>query len=63
MKTLLKIASFIALVLTIVPPILFFKSFISLDSSHLYMTIGMFLWFGSAPFWINKMRDDQPSES
>lgn len=63
MKTILKIASFVGLVLTIVPPIMFFKSVISLDSSHLYMTIGMFVWFGSAPFWINKKTDDQPDES
>ncbi|WP_296699409.1 hypothetical protein [Algoriphagus sp.] len=63
MKNILKIASFIGLVLTIVPPIMFFKTIISLDSSHLYMTIGMFLWFVSAPFWINKKTDDQPDES
>lgn len=63
MKTLLKIASYLGLVLTIVPPLLYFKSVIDLDSSHLYMTIGMFLWFFTAPFWINKKTDDQPKES
>ncbi|WP_373399899.1 hypothetical protein V8V91_09845 [Algoriphagus halophilus] len=62
MKTLLKIASYLALLLTIVPPLMYFKSMISLDSSHLYMTIGMFLWFGTAPFWINKKKEDQPKE-
>jgi hypothetical protein len=63
MKNLLKIASIIALILTIIPPLMFFKSMITLEESHLYMTIGMFLWFGTAPFWINKKADDQPNES
>lgn len=63
MKTILKIASYFALVLTIVPPILYFKSTITLDQSHMYMTIGMLLWFTTAPFWINKKTDDQPQDS
>lgn len=63
MKTILKIASYLGLVLTIIPPILFFKSYITLDSSHLYMTIGMLIWFGTAPFWINKKADESSSES
>lgn len=62
MKTLLKIASYVGLVLTIAPPLMYFKSIISLDSSHLYMMIGMLLWFGTAPFWINKKKEDQPEE-
>ncbi|EAZ80442.1 hypothetical protein [Algoriphagus machipongonensis] len=62
MKTILKIASYIALAMTIIPPIMYFKSAISLDSSHLYMTLGMLLWFGTAPFWINKKTEEQQNK-
>ncbi|MDF2159160.1 hypothetical protein [Algoriphagus sp. CAU 1675] len=53
MKTLLKIGSYLGLVLTICPSVFYFLGKMELSSCHLFMAIGMGLWFVTAPFWIN----------
>jgi len=53
MRTLLKIISYIGLILTVIPSILYFMEKISQETSNDLMTLGMILWFVSAPFWIN----------
>ena len=50
----MKIGSFLSLVLTIVPSIIFFVGNLELSQMKWYMGIGMALWFMTAPFWINK---------
>ena len=55
MKILMKIGSFLSLVLTIVPSIIFFVGNLELSQMKGYMGIGMVLWFVTAPFWINKL--------
>jgi hypothetical protein len=57
MKLLLKLGSLIGLLLTMIPPILVFLGEIDLDTTKLLMTIGMIVWFSTAPFWINKETD------
>ncbi len=54
MKILMKIGSFLSLVLTILPSILFFIGDLELSQMKGYMGIGMILWFVTSPFWINK---------
>lgn len=54
MKNLLKIGSLLGLLLTIVPPIIFFMGNSDLSQMKWTMGIGMVLWFVTAPFWINK---------
>lgn len=54
MKNMLKIASLLGLVMTIVPSILFFMGKTDIDQMKLWMGIGMAIWFVSAPFWVNK---------
>ncbi len=54
MKILIKIGSFLSLMLTIVPSIIFFVGNLELSQMKGYMGIGMVLWFVTAPFWINK---------
>lgn len=54
MKNLLKIASLVGLVMTIVPPILFFLGKNDLGQMKLLMGVGMAIWFVSAPFWVNQ---------
>ena len=54
MKNLLKISSLIGLILSILPPILFFVGKIEMDTMKWTMGIGMVLWMVTAPFWINK---------
>ena len=54
MKNLLKISSLIGLIISILPPILFFVGKIEMDTMKWTMGIGMVLWMVTAPFWINK---------
>ncbi|MBS4070264.1 MAG: hypothetical protein KGZ90_13130 [Algoriphagus sp.] len=60
MKSVLKIASVIGLMLSIVPPVLFFLGNMDLDTMKLWMGIGMLAWMVTAPFWINKKEDRRP---
>jgi hypothetical protein len=54
MKNLLKLLSFLGLVLTIVPSFLVFYRVISLDTHYTLMAVGMVVWFISAPLWLGK---------
>jgi hypothetical protein len=54
MKILIKLGSFVSLVLTIVPSLIFFTGDLELSQMKIYMGVGMVLWFVTAPFWINK---------
>lgn len=60
MKKVLIIVSFIGLALTIVPSILVFKQVINIEMHFHFMLAGMFLWFGTSPFWMKtKALDDE----
>jgi hypothetical protein len=54
MKNLLILISLFGLVMSILPPVLFFLGKIEMTSMKLWMGIGMVVWMVSAPFWINK---------
>lgn len=54
MKRILQLISLAGLVLTIVPPFLFFHGNISHNIQNLLMLIGAFVWFVSAFFWLGK---------
>lgn len=54
MKTILKILSFIGLILTVVPSFMVFNDSITLDMHKWLMLLGTILWFATAPFWMNK---------
>jgi hypothetical protein len=54
MRAILKILSFIGLILTVVPSFLVFSGSITLDMHKWLMLLGTILWFVSAPFWMNK---------
>ncbi len=58
MKTLLKILSAAGLLLTLLPSILYFYQYMTMDMQKLLMGCGMVLWFISAPFWLNATRAD-----
>jgi high-affinity Fe2+/Pb2+ permease len=53
--------SLAGLLLTIVPPFLFFKGAISFAGQNTMMLIGFLAWFVSAWFWLGK-RAKQKSE-
>lgn len=50
MTLILKIVSWLGLVLTLLPSILFFFDALSLDALKTAMIVGMLLWLVSAPF-------------
>ena len=51
---LLKIISYVALIGTIIPSLLVFFGNLDIEVNKTIMTISMIVWFGTAPFWINK---------
>ena len=53
MNVVLKILSYLGLGLTLVPSVLLLTGFAS-PRHALLATVGMLLWFATAPFWINK---------
>ena len=58
MKTILKIISFIGLILTVVPSFMVFNGSITLDMHKWLMLIGTLVWFIATPFWMNKNAAD-----
>ena len=54
MIILAKIVSYLGLLLTVVPSALLLADNQLSDRYKLLATIGMVLWFVTAPFWINK---------
>ena len=54
MKRILQLISLTGLLLTIVPPVLFFIGTISHTTQNMLMLIGAFTWFISAFFWLGK---------
>jgi hypothetical protein len=57
MKSLIKLISYIGLVLTLFPSFLVFTGNISFDSSKMLMLTGTIIWFVSAPGWMNKSEE------
>jgi hypothetical protein len=54
MSLLLKLLSYIALGLTVVPAFLIFAQAITWNTYLTMMTVGTVLWFCTAPFWMRK---------
>jgi len=57
MKVLVKLISYIGLILTLIPSLLVSSGNISLDSCKMLMVIGTIVWFVSAPSWMNKAEE------
>lgn len=54
MSALLRLLSFIALGLTVIPAFLVFTQIIAWDAYLTMMAVGTLLWFATAPFWMKK---------
>jgi len=52
MKRTLQIISFVGLGVSIVPAFLVFAGTLSKETCFHLLLLGMFLWFGTAVFWI-----------
>ena len=58
MINLARIASWLALAATLVPPILFFYDWMTLDQTKLWMVIATMGWFATAPIWMERPRPE-----
>lgn len=63
MATILKIISFAALALTLVPAFLVLWGYIEPSLSKTLMLIGTIVWFGTASFWMNKSEEEEEEVS
>ena len=54
MKITLQLISFAGLLLTIIPPVLYFNHSISHSMQNWLMVLGAIIWFASAGFWMGK---------
>jgi hypothetical protein len=52
MKRLVQLISLLALLATILPPLLFFADRLSLEETKAWMVGAMLLWYLSTPFWM-----------
>jgi hypothetical protein len=52
MRSVARIVSYVSLVGTIVPPILFFAGWMPLDSMKIWMTATTVTWFAATPIWM-----------
>lgn len=59
MKAVLQIISLAGILLTIVPPILFFLGRITQSSQNWWMLIGAITWFLSASLWLGRKEKTQ----
>lgn len=51
-RNILAVVSFLGLLLTVVPSLLFFNSIVSFEFYKIAMLAGTLIWFASAPLWI-----------
>ena len=56
MASFAKLGSFIGLMVTIVPCLLYFQETITLDSVKLATLIGTAIWFASTPLWMGRTK-------
>jgi hypothetical protein len=54
MKALLRAASALALVGTIVPPVLYLAGRLDLDSTKVWMAVAALVWFCATPLWMEQ---------
>ncbi|MDQ3535951.1 MAG: hypothetical protein M3421_10040 [Bacteroidota bacterium] len=59
MKIILILISLVGLILTILPSLLVFTGRIEFSTHKDLMLLGTFLWFISAPFWLNKSKSSE----
>lgn len=62
MKRILKIISYLGLLLTIVPSLFVFKGVIDIKAHYNLMIVGMIFWFGTAPFWMKSKSLDEKEQ-
>ncbi len=56
MRKFLIVLSYTGLAMTAMPAFLVFYGTISFEQYNFYMIMGALLWFGTAPFWIGRIK-------
>ena len=59
MKKIAEIISYLALVLVVVAPSLFYAEKISLQANKYLMLVATIIWFASALCWIGRGKEDE----
>lgn len=54
MKTLLKLLSYLALLLVVVPPVLYLAGSLEKSTMSNLMLAGTLVWFATVPFWMGR---------
>lgn len=57
MKKIMEIISYLALVLTVLAPTLFYTEKIDLEMNKMLMTIATIVWFASALCWMGREKE------
>ena len=52
MKLTLRLISYLGLALSVVSPVLYWAGQVPSSTNYTLLVVGMFLWFGTAIFWI-----------
>ena len=63
MKKVLIIVSYSGLAFTILPSILVLNGVLNLQNHFWLMSVGMVLWFATAPFWMKSKSLDEVEEN
>lgn len=58
MKSILKVVSYLCLILMLISAILTFKGTISMDDNKMYLLTLTVVWFVTAPFWMGKKEEN-----
>jgi hypothetical protein len=53
-KAIARVVSFVALVCTIAPAVLFFKGQLDLEATKWWMLVATIAWFAATPIWMDR---------
>lgn len=59
MQNILRIVSYLALCITVVPGFLVYNGILEFEKYKGWVLVGTILWFATAPFWINSEKTEQ----
>lgn len=63
MKKLLEIVSYLALIMVVAAPVIFYMGRYDLDQTKFWMLIATIVWFASASFWIGTKKKGEANDS
>ena len=63
MKKLLEVVSYLALVMVVAAPVMFYMGRQDLDQNKFWMLVATIVWFASASFWIGTRKKGEADDS